>query len=157
MKIKVKNIIKNIKDKLTSTYSSFRKLLYEIINFLLEIFNNISSYFTSERDSDGAYFWHNSEMLKLEEISMRQEIVSVVAPFFYKTKNSKKILQININKCAEIDRYTTSENYFFKVLINFRRKKKSWIIRDFEHFDDAISYIKKYIDPIDIDLNKFNL
>lgn len=157
MKINVKNIIKNLKDKLTSTYSSFRKLLYEIINFLLEIVNNISSYFTSERDSDGAYFWHNSEMLKLEEISMKQEIVSVVAPFFYKTKNSKKILQININKCAEIDRYTTSENYFFKVLINFRRKKKSWIIRDFEHFDDAISYIKKYIDPIDIDLNKFNL
>lgn len=124
----------------------------KIIEYAKDLFRGWKS-----KDGDGTYYWTKDEISKLGSIGMSRDMVSDIVPFFYRTKNSKLINQVEVQKIAEVDYISEQEDYFFKILVNFNRKKRSWVVRDFDCFVDAIEYMEKYIDPVDVESKKFNI
>ena len=108
------------------------------------------------RQGDGIYYWTENEINKLESLgfSRKTAVPMNTVPFYYKPSNSD-IVDIIVEKVAEINYATSDEDWFYNVIISYNNNKEKH--KDFDGFNDMIEYVKQFVKKIDIDAKKYNL
>lgn len=108
------------------------------------------------RAGDGIYYWLEYEIEKMESLgfSRRSAVPMNTVPFYYEPLNSD-IINIIVEKLADINYATSDEDWFYNVTIVYNNDKEQY--KDFDNFNDMIEYVKQFVKKIDIDSKKYNI